>query len=34
VTVPEVRRRLEAALEAELVAAEAITAQGSGGGGS
>jgi len=29
VTVPEVRRRLEAALEAELVAAEAI-AEGSG----
>jgi hypothetical protein len=30
VTVPEVRRRLEAALEAELVAAEAIEAEGSG----
>jgi len=30
VAVPEVRRRLEAALEAELVAAEAIAAEGSG----
>jgi hypothetical protein len=32
VTVPEVRRRLEAALEAELVAAEAAQAAQGGAG--